>query len=98
MKPLKIFWTDRAANDLRQLHLYIQRDKPISAKNFIAKIKKPVERVHHFPNSGRMVPELNRQDMREIILENYRIIYKIEPKQIAILTVSESHSLLKLLK
>ena len=49
------------------------------------------------PRIGRMVPEMRRQDkIREIILGNYRIIYKItDPKSVHILTVHHSYKRLR---
>jgi toxin ParE1/3/4 len=44
---------------------------------------------------GRMVPELNQKDIREIIAGNYRIIYQITNQKTAfILTVHHSSRLL----
>jgi len=47
------------------------------------------------PRSGRVVPELARDDVREVIVGNYRIVYRIEAEAIVILTVFEGHKLLK---
>ena len=44
----------------------------------VSLIQKSVNRLEKFPNSGRQVPEIKRQDIREIIKGNYRIIYKID--------------------
>lgn len=52
------------------------------------------ERIALFPSSGRVVPEADRPDIPEVILENYRIVYLVEATRIAILTVFESHRLL----
>lgn len=40
------------------------------------------------------MPEISNPDIREIITKNYRIVYKIRPNSIAILTVFEGHKLL----
>ena len=36
---------------------------------------------------GRVVPEYDREDLRELIFHNYRIIYKVEPERVAIATI-----------
>jgi toxin ParE1/3/4 len=87
----KIIWTDNATNDLRQILLYIQYDKVSAAKVFIKKIKSDVEKLRKHPQLGRIVPELCRKDIREIIVKKYRVVYKIETKKIIILTVFEGH-------
>jgi len=46
-----------------------------------------VERLQRFPKSGRVVPEVKRPNIREIIFKNYRVIYRIERSRLSILTV-----------
>ena len=53
-----------------------------------------VERNAGFPSSGRAVPETEREDIREIILEDYRIVYQLRDGGIVVLTVFEGHMLL----
>ncbi len=36
---------------------------------------------------GRKVPEVNREDIRELFEGEYRIIYRVEAKRIFILTI-----------
>ncbi len=45
------------------------------------------ERLTNFPLSGRVVPEVGKKSIREIILGNYRIIYRVLPDEVEILTV-----------
>ena len=47
-----------------------------------------------FPRSGRVVPELEREAYREVILGTYRIVYRIEADRAEILTVVHSARLL----
>ena len=46
------------------------------------------------PNSGRKVPEYQRNDVREILERPYRIIYKIKSDQIDVLTVMHYRQIL----
>ncbi len=61
---------------------------------FTIKVFEAVDRVELFPESGRIVPELKRKEIREIILGNYRIIYRIKGELVEILTVYHSSRLL----
>ncbi len=70
------------------------RDKPLAAENWVNTIFETVENLSEFPESGRMVPELNRNDIREIIKGNYRIIYKVLNDEIHILTIRHGKRLL----
>lgn len=95
MKPCRLLWSARAARDLNRLKAYISYDKPMAAIDFIKKVKHKTERLKKFPLSGRIVPELSRQDIREILVQNYRIIYRTDSKSVFILTVFEGHQFLR---
>jgi plasmid stabilization system protein ParE len=45
------------------------------------------------PLAGRVVPEFEREDIREVFLKGYRIVYCISPAEIAIVAVLEGHRL-----
>jgi len=62
-----------------------------TAKLFVEKIYYRVDQLRHFPLSGRVVPEIERDDIRELIYKNYRIVYQSMNKDhIRILTVFHS--------
>lgn len=65
---------------------------------FAIKIFEAAERLELFPESGRIVPELNRKEIREVIFGSYRIIYRIRDKLVEILTVYHSARLLNVNK
>jgi len=46
-----------------------------------------VDRLESFPESGRIVPEFQRRDLREVILGSYRIVYRLHADRAVILTV-----------
>ena len=43
----------------------------------------------------RVVPEFNQENLRELLLEHYRLVYRINKKTIEIVTVFEGHRQLK---
>ncbi len=89
-------WTKQALNDVESIAEYISKDSPYYAKIFSQKIFKSVERLEIFPKSGRIVPEMKNKTIREIIIGNYRIIYKINTDKIEIITVYHSARLLNI--
>lgn len=89
-----ILWSEQARLDLLEIGDFIARDKPQAATKWIGKIFDGIERAAAFPSSGRIVPELARSDIREVVLENYRIVDQLTESRIIILTVFESHRLL----
>ena len=40
-----------------------------------------------FPESGRVVPELDRPEIREVIVKPYRVVYRYRGKAVEIVTV-----------
>lgn len=87
MKRLGVVWTQKAVHDLRRIQTFISYDKPSAARHFIFDLKLKVERLGKFPQSGRVVSELARPDIRELVVGNYRVIYRILSRRVAVLTV-----------
>jgi plasmid stabilization system protein ParE len=46
-----------------------------------------VERLREFPDTGRMVPERQSPDLREVTSGNFRIVYRRRPSRVEIATV-----------
>lgn len=74
---------------------YIGRERPEAARQWVLSLFRVVERLESFPESGRSVPEIpDRRNLREVIHGEHRIIYRVEPGQISILTVRHARRLL----
>lgn len=83
----RLIWTEPAVADLDSIHAYISRDAEVYADAVILEILDSVDRLSNFPESGRIVPELEDKKTREIVVGNYRVMYEIEPDGVVILTV-----------
>jgi len=84
---MQIKWSRRARADIRDLNAYIAKDSPYYARRFVAKILSAIENLIDHPLIGRHVPEAEREDVRELIFHNYRIIYLARPDHLFIVTV-----------
>jgi plasmid stabilization system protein ParE len=62
-------WTDPALDDLEIIRDYIAKDSPYYAKRFIERIFDAAEKFQNHPQMGRLVPEANRDDVRELIFQ-----------------------------
>src|SRR3989304_2756612 len=71
----ELIWGDVAIADLESIHDYIARDSHQYARHQIETIYQSVERLRHSPESGRHIPEFPHLPHREIIVDNYRVIY-----------------------
>ena len=93
---VKLIWTDQAIDDLQNIGDYIAEDSQKYAKLTVRKLFERVEILKQFPNAGRIVPEQNEEQVRELIEGSYRIIYERFDDRINILTVYHSSRELKL--
>jgi toxin ParE1/3/4 len=90
---MKLFWTETAKRDLQAIRRYIAADNPIAAKRWVQRLRKRARNALNAPLAGRAVPELSREDIRELIEGNYRIVYQVLADRLVILTVYEGHQL-----
>jgi len=84
---LRITWSQVAVDQARDIASYIALDKPSVAEEWIEDIFASVDTLGRFPESGRMVAEIKRKDIREVVRGNYRVIYKIQGSEILVLLV-----------
>ncbi len=91
---MKLIWSPLAIERISEIANYIAQDNPAAAEKWVDKIFEQVERLHEFPESGRIVPEIKNKMFREIISGNYRVIYKYEDLQVLILTVRHGKQIL----
>lgn len=90
---MRVRWTQRAVRDLREIGHYIRRDNPDAARRWMAHLQERANRAADFPQSGRVVPEFQRDDVREVITQGYRIVYRVLTEEIEVVTVFEGHRL-----
>jgi addiction module RelE/StbE family toxin len=92
---VKVVWTDLAIEDLKSIHEYISKDSKFYADRFVTKLLNRVDQLENHPQSGRVVPEFGKEDIRELIEGNYRIIYRIHIDFVGIARIHHSARLLK---
>jgi addiction module RelE/StbE family toxin len=83
----QINWTKRSIQDLKSIYDYISLDSTFYAARFISKLIKRVDILIEFPEYGRMVPEKNTPEIRELIEGNYRIFYRLRKGEVTILRI-----------
>jgi toxin ParE1/3/4 len=83
----QVTWTDQALDDLDAICRFIARDAPRYATLFAERVFQATDRLAQFPRVGRVVPEVGRDDIREVIVQSYRVIYRLLPDEVEILTI-----------
>jgi toxin ParE1/3/4 len=82
-----LIWTESALADVEGIVAYIGRDSPHYAALTAERIVESVERLGEFPLQGRVVPEFDDPDLREVFWRDYRIVYRVESDRVAIVAV-----------
>jgi toxin ParE1/3/4 len=80
-------WTAPAKLDLRDIHDYIARDSKYYAQKVSQDIVDKSEKVKLFPEIGRIVPEIDDPNIREIFIYSYRLIYEVLPGYVQVLAL-----------
>ena len=87
----KIKWTIRALNDLRDVYGFIAKDSKRYAQVQVEDIQNSALNLTSFPLMGRTVPEFPHLPYREILVGNYRVIYRLKEEQSLVIIMAVAH-------
>lgn len=93
---MRVLWSPVALERVEEIFEVIRWDKPGAAQRWVEKLFETVEGLSELPRQGRVVPEVGREDVRELLVGNYRVIYRVEERVVNILTVRQGRRLLDL--
>jgi addiction module RelE/StbE family toxin len=93
---MKILWTQTAYDRIEEIYSYIESDSPSAAQKWVLKLLSKVEQLGKTPKIGRKVPEIGSSSIRELIYNNYRIIYRVTDLKVFILTIRHFKQILPL--
>ncbi len=80
-----------AKADLKNIKDFVAKDSKYYAMRHVTKILKRTQVLKKYPKAGKVVVELEDEQVRELVLGNYRIIYEIvSDSRIDILTIHHS--------
>ncbi len=83
----RIVWSRRAAQDLDSITDYIAADSPAYAGVVLKNIVNQTRILARFPRAGRKVPEFDDENIRELIVYSYRIIYRLQNDEVLVVAV-----------
>ena len=82
-----VAWSLNATEDLEAILTYLQRDSPRYASNLLDDLLSRARSLTEHPHRGRIVPEVDDDSLREIFVDQCRMIYYIENERIKIVSV-----------
>jgi toxin ParE1/3/4 len=83
----KLMWSSQALADLDAACEFISRDSPKYAYLFAQHIVALIETIPQHPMLGAVVSEYGREDLRERLFQNYRIVYRVRKDGVEIVTL-----------
>ena len=91
-----LLWSPQAVEDVEAIRSFVARDSEHYANLLVERIVAAVDRLASFPLSGRVVPEVGNESLREVVYGHYRIVCRVKPEVVEIVTVFHSARLLRL--
>lgn len=91
----KVVWSPEAIEDLQSIAEYIERDSEFYARAVVIKILDVSRSIKKLPSRGRVVPEVGDDNIRELFVYSYRVIYRIQESEILIVAVIHGNDYLK---
>ena len=91
----RVVWSSKALEDVEAIATYISRDSISFASSVVRRILKSSRRLTDFPLSGRIVPEFEDKNIREVIVYSYRIIYRVRVDVVTIAAVIHGRRILE---
>ena len=89
----EIRWTDQAVEDLKSIRAFIERDSLRYGRLVAERLFEATSQIETFPHSGRIGPELGRENVRELVLGEYRLVYHLRADVAVVMTVFRSSRL-----
>ena len=82
-----VIWADPAKSDLRTIHDFIASGSRYYAKKVVQDIMDRTNILEESPRIGRKVPEIADENIREIFVYSYRILYEIKSEKIYVIGI-----------
>lgn len=91
----RVDWSRRALRDLESIAEYIAADSPTYAGIVVKNVVNQTKTLAKFPRAGRKVPEFDDENIRELLIYSYRIIYRLQADTVMIAAVIHGKRILQ---
>jgi plasmid stabilization system protein ParE len=89
----RVVWSPLALRRAGEAADFIARDDRVAALRWAEGILEATRALGSRPRKGRIVPEVSRDDIRELVYGNPRVIYRVSPRRVEVLTVRHGRRL-----
>jgi toxin ParE1/3/4 len=87
----RLGWSPEAQRDLRDIYAWIARDSSRYAAATVQRIRRTVQQLRRFPESGRTIPEVPGGPYREILVGQYRVLYRYDRSADVVVIIGVIH-------
>ncbi|MDD2762322.1 MAG: type II toxin-antitoxin system RelE/ParE family toxin [Methylomonas sp.] len=91
----RLTWSPEAIEDLNSIRDYIARDSLFYARSVVRKVLETAKQIPDAAGIGRVVPEIGDETIRERFVYSYRLVYKLDERQITVVAVIHGKRLLE---
>ncbi len=82
-----MIWTESARDGLEEVLSYIAQDSPASARDVAEDFIEAAGSLNTLSERGRVVPELQDPNIRELLVRSYRLMYEVRGRDVRILAL-----------
>lgn len=87
---MRVIWSPLAERRAIEAFDVIAKDRPQAAAKWLRELLVRVGTLDRFAKRGRVVPEIGKPTHRQILHHPYRVIYRVDAKQVIVLTIRHS--------
>ena len=80
-------WSLAGEHDLVEIGDFVAKDSVVYAISVVERLVTAAEALRSSPLIGRVVPEYRREDLRELIVGRYRLVYLVRADEIVVVRV-----------
>ncbi len=73
---MRLVWSRLADRQVDEVLASIAADDVAAAARWLDELLERVADLRRFPDTGRIVPEIGRDDLRELLIGSHRVIYR----------------------
>jgi addiction module RelE/StbE family toxin len=86
----EIIWFPDAVRDLQSIAEYLSQYSPAIANTVADRLMQAIDRLESVPFSGSVIRDWKQTRYRHLVVVPYRIIYRVDPPNVYIVTIVHS--------
>lgn len=81
----RVVWTEQARRMLDDAVSYVAQDSRPAAERLLIQALKAASSLDVHSERGRLVPELDQPNVRQLLVQRYRLLYEVTPAEVQVL-------------